>query len=170
MVWQPLGRRSPTATGLRPPPDLWPLQPAPASLAPWPRPWPRPVQPLGLGPWLRQVDRAGLWPPEAGGWVVVGWAFYIPTPFTFSTMNEFFDRVIADFKQRRAALAAEGMADVVPSGLVCVLYELDNLGIQAFYEKDTDEFSELIVSLSTEAPPGEPTIICTITPPRGECW
>jgi len=83
---------------------------------------------------------------------------------------EKFNKVIADFKERRAALVAEAKADVVPSGLVCVFYELDHLGIQAFYEMDTDEFTELVVSLRKEALPGEPTVVCTITPPRGESW
>lgn len=81
---------------------------------------------------------------------------------TFNTTMEKLNKVIADFKQRRAALAAEGMADVV-TGLVCVFYKLDDLGIQAFYEKDTDEFIELVVSLHGETPPGEPTVVCTIS-------
>lgn len=82
---------------------------------------------------------------------------------------ELIHSIIADFKQRRAELREEALAEGI-NGTTAVLYEYESYGIQAFYEPEIDEFVEIIVGRRGGLLPGEPSVIYTIHPPKGEKW
>lgn len=82
---------------------------------------------------------------------------------------ELIHAIISDFKQRRAELREEALAEGV-HGTITVLYEYGPYAIQAFYEPEIDEFVEIIGGRRGGPLPGEPSVIYTIHPPQGERW
>jgi hypothetical protein len=77
--------------------------------------------------------------------------------------------IIADFKQRRTQLREDALAQGI-NGTTGVFYEYGPYGIQAYYEPETNEFVELIADHRGGPLPGEPSVIYTIHPPKGEKW
>ncbi|HRO99077.1 MAG TPA: hypothetical protein PLN54_06540 [Flavobacteriales bacterium] len=76
--------------------------------------------------------------------------------------------ILADLKQHRAQLVAQAKADPV-QGLVVLNYDYGPYGVQAYYEKDTDEFVEIDFYLKG-VPDEEIKIGHTIHPPSGKAW
>ena len=86
---------------------------------------------------------------------------------TYITM-ELAHNILADLKQRRTQLVAEALADPV-QGLVVVFFDHGPYGVQAYYEKDTDEFVEIDFYLKG-VPDEEIKLNYAIHPPRGKAW